>query len=250
MNNPSTQAEQLEIENLQKKIGACRDAISDPGNGIPIMSQMRALKEIMKWSEKDIKENLEEIRLERAIAAELEKTTQIIKRTNIFDTVDRIYGEPGAEYVEEPQQGQGPDGGMGGGPMGGGGGFGGGLDDLGAPGAPTDGDIQGQEGVEPTQDMQGDSGPQNGSNDTNQQTPMESKMKRPVLTEEKQNQKLNYLFEKYMSKLGKVEEKKTPKPRPNIIDKSVLINEEFTKMMTSLDNLINEEVEEETPEED
>ena len=64
MKNPSTQAEQLEIENLSKKIAACRDAISDPGGGIPIMSQMRALKEIMKWSEKDIKENLEEIRLD------------------------------------------------------------------------------------------------------------------------------------------------------------------------------------------
>ena len=83
MNNPSTQAEQLEIDNLQKKISAVRDAVSDPGNGLPVMSQSRALKQIMKWSDKEIKENLEEIRLEKGIAAELEKTTQIIKRTGI-----------------------------------------------------------------------------------------------------------------------------------------------------------------------
>ena len=106
MNNPSTQAEGLEIENMQKKIDAVRDAVSDPGNGLPVMSQVRALKQIMKWSEKEIKENLEEIRLEKGIAAELEKTTQIIKKTGIFDTVDRIYGEPGAEYMDD-QQGQG-----------------------------------------------------------------------------------------------------------------------------------------------
>ena len=35
MKNPSTQAEQLEIENLQKKIDAVRDAVSDPGTGHP-----------------------------------------------------------------------------------------------------------------------------------------------------------------------------------------------------------------------
>ena len=140
MNNPSTQAEGLEIENMQKKIDAVRDAVSDPGNGLPVMSQTRALKQIMKWSEKEIKENLEEIRLEKGIAAELEKTTQIIKKTGIFDTVDRIYGEPGAEYMDD-QQGQGGmgnDGVMGGGgaapppPMGGEGDIGGDLNGLGA----------------------------------------------------------------------------------------------------------------------
>ena len=104
MKNPSTQAEQLEIETTQKKIDAVRDAVSDPGNGLPVMSTTRALRQIMKWSDKDIKENFEEIRLEKGIAAELEKTTQIIKKTGIFDTVDRIYGEPGAEYLDEPEE--------------------------------------------------------------------------------------------------------------------------------------------------
>ena len=139
MNNPSTQAEGLEIENMQKKIDAVRDAVSDPGNGLPVMSQTRALKQIMKWSEKEIKENLEEIRLEKGIAAELEKTTQIIKKTGIFDTVDRIYGEPGAEYMDDMQGGQGG--------MDAGGGAGGGM---GAPPPPMGDapDMGGDMGVE------------------------------------------------------------------------------------------------------
>ena len=118
---------------------------------------------------------VEEIRLEKAIATELEKTTQIIKKTGIFDNVDRIYGEPGAEYVEDQQQGQGDDS-MGGGPMGGGGGAGmppdmgmdmgaeGEIDELGAPGAEGEGDIAGAEGEVPIADE--------GGADTSQ--PMES----------------------------------------------------------------------------
>ena len=143
MNNPSTQAEQLEIENLSKKIATIRDAVVDPGNGIPIMSQTRALKEIMKWSDKDIQNNFEEIRLEKAIATELEKTTQIIKKTGIFDNVDRIYGEPGAEYQDEQPQGDDNGGELGGGGGGfsGGGGFGGDLSGDMGESEPIDGEV-------------------------------------------------------------------------------------------------------------
>jgi hypothetical protein len=247
MNNPSTQAEQLEVDNLQKKITAVRDAVSDPGNGLPVMSQTRALKQIMKWSDKEIKENLEEIRLEKGIAAELEKTTQIIKRTGIFDIVDRMYGEPGAEYQEDMQQG-GPDGGMGGGMPGGGGSFGGGLDDLGAPGADEQGDIVGTEGSEPTSEMGGGQEPQ----ETAPPQSNESKKGKKVITENKAKKILNEsklnldnLFETYISKIdNKIERSKKPESiveRTKIYDKSLLINEEFSKMIDSLDLLNNEE---------
>ena len=122
MNNPSSQAEMLELENMAKKVTTAKDAISDAGNGIQLMSWTRACKEIMGWSDKEIEENLQEIRLEKALAAELEKTSQIIKRTKIFDKVDNIYGEAGAEYSETAQGEEGEEGGM---PGGGGGGFGG-----------------------------------------------------------------------------------------------------------------------------
>lgn len=225
MNNPSTQAEQLEIDNIQKKITAVRDAVSDPGNGLPVMSQTRALKQIMKWSDKEIKENLEEIRLEKGIAAELEKTTQIIKRTGIFDVVDRMYGEPGAEYQEDMQQG-GPDGGMGGGMPGGGGGgsFGSDLDSLGAPGAPEEGDITGNEGSEPTGEM-------GGNNEGGGSTP-------PPPTPPPTNESIN-MFDRYLNVMNeRIEKKKNSEKvleRAKIYDKSLLINEEFSKMIDSLD---------------
>lgn len=117
MNNSSSQAEMLEIENLAKKITTAKDAITDGGNGIPLMSVTRAWKTILKWSDKEIADNLEELRLENALAGELKKTFQIIKRTGIFDPVDNVYGEAGAEYSDTPEEGA-DDGGV----MGGGGG--------------------------------------------------------------------------------------------------------------------------------
>ena len=231
MNNPSTQAEQLEIENMQKKIDAVRDAVSDPGNGLPVMSQTRALKQIMKWSEKEIKENLEEIRLEKGIAAELEKTTQIIKKTGIFDTVDRIYGEPGAEYMDDMQGGQGGmDAGGGAPPMGGGApppmgepDMGGG--DIGGPGDDTIVMGGGAEGSMPTADM-----------GTDPNAPMESRYRNKPLIKE-QNAKLDDMFNKYLSTLTEHKETKreTEYKRADVYDSdALLINEEFDKMIDAL----------------
>ena len=253
MNNPSTQAEQLEIDNIQKKISAARDAISDPGNGIPVMSQTRALKQIMGWSEKEIKDNLEEIRLEKGIAAELEKTSQIIKRTGLFDTVDRMYGEPGAEYQDDMQQQGNPMEG-GGAPMGGGGpiggdDFGSGLDDLGMPGGDEEGDISGLEGSEPTSEMGGEPSQEGGG------TPMESvNNNKPLITELRRNSykkslrdseiKVNMLFSKYLKHLNDLNESKKQEisiEKADIYDKSLLINEEFNKMIEGLEKKLNEE---------
>lgn len=239
MNNPSTQAEQLELENLGKKIQTVRDAVSDPGNGIPAMSLQRALKEIMKWSDKDIKENFEEIRLEKALAAEYEKTAQIIKRTGIFDTVDRIYGEPGAEYQEE--QGGGQEGGPDGGPMGGGG-FGGGLDDFGAPGGDEGLEVGGEEGTEPVQDMGEE---QSGGNEApaSEGMPMESrKAKKPLITEEKkkkaidiQNRHTNQIFSRLVENMESKEHEDEIPTRVDVYDKSLMISEEFHNMFNKLD---------------
>ena len=234
MNNPSTQAEGLEIENMQKKIDAVRDAVSDPGNGLPVMSQTRALKQIMKWSEKEIKENLEEIRLEKGIAAELEKTTQIIKKTGIFDTVDRIYGEPGAEYMDD-QQGQGGmgnDGGMVGGgaapppPMGGEGDMGGDLNGLGAPGDDgSGGDIAGAEGSMPTADM-----------GTDPNAPMEAVNRNKPLINEQKN-----VFDEYMKMLNEhsLKPQEAAYKRADVYDsESLLMKEEFDKMIKALNKFV------------
>ena len=266
MNNPSTQAEQLEIENIQKKISAIRDAVSDPGNGLPIMSLTRALKQIMKFTDNEIKENLEEIRLKKGIAAELEKTAQIIKRTGLFDNVDRMYGEPGAEYIDDTQQG-GPNGGLGGGGMpSGGGSFGSGLDSLGSPGMDDMGDINGQEGTEPTKDMGGGMTPPSGTESTGAtgstpdagdtgKTANEAILRasKPLLSEGRtiiprpiNKASEGNLLEAYMKRLderseNKINEDKVITERSAIYDKTLLINEEFNKMIQSLSELSDNE---------
>lgn len=199
MNNPSTQAEQLEIENMEKKVTAVRDAVSDPGGGIPIMSMTRAWRDILKWSDDDITNNLQEIRLEKGLAGELEKTSQIIKRSKIFDPTDNTYGEPNAQYMDSQQGGPGQEGGdMGGGgggaPMGGG--FGGGLEDMGAPDE-GGGDMTGEEGAMPPSDAGGP-----GMDNAQPAPPNESRLngKKPLIVESKVkagNDEMPLINEKY-----------------------------------------------------
>ena len=93
LNNPSSQIEAMELEDLTKRLSAMQVAVSDPGTGIPLMSLHMALKKIMKMSDSEIKEMLQEIRLEKAMAAELAATPNIIKKTGVFEPVDRIYGD-------------------------------------------------------------------------------------------------------------------------------------------------------------
>ena len=143
MNNPSTQAEQLEIDNFTKKISTFRDAVTDPGTGVPIMSMTKAWRSILKWSDDDISTNLQELRLEKAISDELKKTSQIIKRTGLFDATDNTYGETGAQYMDNIQGDENSDGGLG---VGMGSGMGGGLDTLGGVGDETaEGELSGEE---------------------------------------------------------------------------------------------------------
>ena len=233
MNNPSTQAEQLEIDNIQKKITAIRDAVSDPGNGIPIMSQTRALKEIMKWSDKDIQNNFEEIRLEKAISAELEKTSQIIKKTGIFDTVDRIYGEPGAEYQEnqEPQgeEGMPPAGGGGGGFASGD--LGGGDMDMGDENADADIDNLGNIGDDESTDINGTEG-EIPISDNQQAAPKTESRKRKKTKKLINENKLDKFFLERFNKRNE-----TVVERVDVLDKTLLINDEFNGMINSLNEI-------------
>lgn len=149
LNNPSSQIEALELEDLNKRLAAMQTALADPGTGIPMYSMRKALKEIMKMSDSEIKDMFNEIRLEKAMAAELASTANIIKKTGIFDSVDRIYGDYEAmnnPQSQQPQQGEEEGSGMGG--FGGGGGFEGDMDmDLGEPGASEEGDLGGDAGT-------------------------------------------------------------------------------------------------------
>lgn len=220
MNNPSTQIEAMELENLQKKIQIAQSALADPGNGIPILSMHRTLREVMKMSDKEITDNINEIRLERALASELEKTSQIIKRTGIFDPTDNIYGEAGAEYSEGEPGGDGEEGGFGGGPggMGGGADFGSDLDELGEPGGDEMGDIGGEsESVDMSAAPIADNGEPAPTMESTKKT------KKPLILETKKKE--------YITELKKAD----------IYNKNFFINEELNSLISELNTFVVEE---------
>jgi len=246
MNNPSSQAEMLELENMAKKITTAKDAISDAGNGIQLMSWTRACKQILGWSDKEIEENLQEIRLEKALAAELEKTAQIIKRTNIFDKVDNIYGEPGAEYSEEPVGGEDGQGGMGGGAGGiGGGTIGGGDFDFGDEG----GDEMGAEGEMGMDAAADEMTPEQGGAPEAGNEPIPpmgedylGRLFKKMINEQHEVQKdIARKGKKYSDRLKERKEKYDISNRINenvpIYQKNFLINEDLNSMIKQLDEI-------------
>jgi len=158
LNNPSTQAEMLKIEQTQLKVTLYKDAVSDAGNGFGAMSMTRGKKEILGMSEEEIRNDLEQQRLEKAAAAEMEQTATVIKKTGIFDRVDKLYGDFSALTGGAPAEGaEGEEGGdeMGGfgGDMGGGADLGGfesepaGGTETAAEPAPTEESIKGKENL-------------------------------------------------------------------------------------------------------
>tara|TARA_R110000787_G_scaffold97855_2_gene201575 strand:+ start:125 stop:1951 length:1827 start_codon:yes stop_codon:yes gene_type:complete len=104
LQNPSTQAEMLKIEQFQSKVALYRDSVSDAGNGFGATSMTWAKKNILGFSDDDILLDLERQRMEKAAAAEMENTSEIIKSTGIFDEVDKLYGAP-SEGEDLPAEG-------------------------------------------------------------------------------------------------------------------------------------------------
>jgi len=96
LTNPSTQAELLKLEQWQTKITLYKDAVGDPGSGIAPVSATWAKKFILGMSDEEIKLDLQQQRFEKALAGELETTKEVIKKTGLFNTVDKLYGEPPA----------------------------------------------------------------------------------------------------------------------------------------------------------
>lgn len=246
MNNPSSQAEMLEIENLGKKIDIVKNAVSDSGNGIPVMSWTRALKQILKWDDNEITQNLEEIRLEKALSGELAKTWDIIKRTKIFDPVDNIYGEPYAEYTDTPP---GEDAGLGaGGSFGGsfGGDLGGGDDLGGSLDLDGEGDLSGDEGSMSMDDAVGDNA---GGNDMSMEQPMEALLNHfnnKLLTEKTNlDKKLKSKQTSYFNLYKKHLTEKALKAKGNITNTPIfqdnfIINEEINSIVKNLEDKIRD----------
>lgn len=240
MNNSSSQAEMLEIENLAKKITTAKDAITDGGNGIPLMSVTRAWKTILKWSDKEIADNLEELRLENALAGELKKTFQIIKRTGIFDPVDNVYGEAGAEYSDTPEEGADDGGVMGGGGSSAGAAIGGGDVDFGEEdmgGEEMDNGQEGEMNIENAANE--DNGGIEGGQPEQANENLGSRYMKKLLTETLRKQKKISLDlqrrEKHYTELlkKKINEERIEKEKKGNVERIPLLNKNF---------LINEEL--------
>lgn len=226
MNNPSNQIEMMELDNLTKRLGAAAAAVAEQGGGLPIMSWKQMQREIMGKTDKEIADMLNDIRLEMALAAELQQTSQIIKRTHLFDKTDRIYGEPGAEYQAQPQGGEG-------GPMGGGGAMGGGapmmggddfgndLGDLGEPGADDMGSIGGEEGSTDLSSMGGEAN----------ESPRQLSRGNIILESLRRN------FNNYIDTL---EDKENILERAPIADKAFMLNEDINTMIQNIEKITEE----------
>ena len=208
MNNPSIQSEIMRVEELQKKMLAVKDAVSAAtDNGLPIYSWKKALRDIMKFSDQEIDEILLDLRLENVLGTELTLTQQIIKRSGKFDKVDMIYGEPNSQYdysvteIGQSMNNNSGGGGFGGGDMG--------MDDF------SDGEEFGG-GME-SNNIAGEGGEVEATGET-ESGPM---------GENKERKKNILITERIENKLTQTV--------PTIDGKS-LINEEYEKMINTIEN--------------
>ena len=107
LTNPSAQSDLLKIEQWKEKITLYKDATSDQSQiGIQPVSHTWAKKNILGMSDNDVILDLQQQRLERALGAELGITQNIIKRTGVFDEVDKKYGIPEEERQAMDDSGQ------------------------------------------------------------------------------------------------------------------------------------------------
>lgn len=251
LNNPSTQAEMLKIEYLQSKITLYNEVVRDSGNGFAAMSMTRAKRDILGWSDEEIKQDLLEQRMERAAAAELEKTAKIIKHTGIFDKVDKIYGDPNYDPYTDTEEGDIGSTSKKSGGSGFGGGFGGGLgSEIGGAGE-KELEFGGEEGEEAAGDEEPEAGLDLGSEEAvspEEATPTKETIKRAgkILTEKKHilSKKLEYRQKKYqenfLDKLtGSLNKEDHLKDEiTKIYDKSIKINEGINNIIGDIDELL------------
>ena len=127
LTNPSTQADLLKIDVWKEKILLYKDAVTAI-QGIAPVSQSWAKKHVLGFSDEEIRLDIQQQRIELAVAKELENTANVITKTGIFDNIDKLYGgstsgatagqsstPPGGE-PEPSGLGGGPEPSLGGGP--------------------------------------------------------------------------------------------------------------------------------------
>ena len=101
LTNPSTQADLLRIDVWKEKLLVYKDAVTAV-EGIGPVSVTWAKKHILGFSDEEIKLDLQQQRIEKAVGSELTKTPEVIIKTGIFDTIDKLYGKKPDEPAGAP----------------------------------------------------------------------------------------------------------------------------------------------------
>jgi hypothetical protein len=91
LTNPSKQADLLMVEVWKEKVALYKELVAEIPKSLQPTSATWAKKHIFGFSDEDIKLDIQQIRLERAVSAELDNTATIITKTGLFDTVDKLY---------------------------------------------------------------------------------------------------------------------------------------------------------------
>jgi hypothetical protein len=200
------------------------------------MSMTRAKREILGMSEEEIRLDLEQQRLEKAAAAEMEQTANVIKKTGVFDRVDSIYGEfGGTENAEGGEAAEGGDTGgddFGGGSFGGGGGFGG--DDLGGDlGGDAGGDDLGGD-VETTEAPAAEAPVENYGKD------IDKLLVEQEIQKKKYENKVKKYKNNYTKRLLESLDEKKVMSVSNIDNSKDSLTEDLERMVKSIDDLTNE----------
>jgi len=91
LTNPSSQADLLKVDLWKEKIVLYKDAVTAI-EGIAPVSVSWAKKHVLGFSDEEIKLDLQQQRIEKAVGAELTNTATIITHSGIFDNVDKLYG--------------------------------------------------------------------------------------------------------------------------------------------------------------
>ena len=93
LSNPSKQSDLLGIEVWKEKIILYKDAVAPIQDSVAPVSASWAKKHILGFSDDEIRLDLQQQRIERAVSAELGKTAEVITSTGLFDTLDALYGK-------------------------------------------------------------------------------------------------------------------------------------------------------------
>jgi hypothetical protein len=101
LHNPSKQSELLSIELWKEKILLYKDAVAEIANSVAPVSASWAKKHILGFSDEEIRLDIQQQRVERAVSAELAKTAEVITKTGLFDNIDLLYGKKDSEPAAE-----------------------------------------------------------------------------------------------------------------------------------------------------